>query len=148
MATASVSIDRTSLTLSPLVLNGSGGGTYTLTPRGLGAVVTAWRYGWMPSHPDVHGDELLSATLENARLSLEVLVEAATSVALETAVTALNEALFQFSYEVTQTVDGVAKTWTCFPSVAVPVAGVVLHNEVAEHFGVFSMSIPVYPIAS
>lgn len=145
---ATVSIDRTSLGLAPLTISGDGSGTYSLTQGGLGSPVQSARLLYMPDHPDVHGSELLGAVRETTALPLTILVQAATSAALSAAVDALNDALWQFTYATTVTVDGVARTWTCHPCLAAPASGLVEHGMADQFFDVLSVTIPVYPIAS
>jgi hypothetical protein len=145
MSMATVSIDRSSLTLAALVI-ADDGATYQLTKDGLGEPGISWRTTSMPDSQDVHGSEPLSHVKEQTSIPLEVMVKAASSSALKTAVTALKKALSQFSYPVTVTVDGVADTWSASP--ASWSRGTVQPGQVAQFFTVLTITIPVYPIAS
>lgn len=145
---ASVSIDRTSLSLAALTISGDGSGTYSLVKGGLGRPVRTPRYGWMPDHPDIHGSEWLSVALENSALPLVVLIQAASYSALDAAIVALDDALWQVTYTATVTIGGVARTWSCYPTSSVPADGVVDSVEASGFFAVHAVTIPVYPIAS
>lgn len=145
MSTATVSIDRSALSLSPLVI-ADDGATYRLTERGLGRPGVTWRMGAMPDSADVHGTEYISAAKEQSSLPLEVAVTASTTSALSAAVVALEAAVSQFSYDVTVTVDGVGRTWSCGPASYASANGAFDAGMVAAHFDVLSITIPVYPI--
>lgn len=148
MSTVTVSIDRSSLpgALSPLVI-ADDGATYQIGQDGLGRPARSWRTTNMPDSADVHGSEPIAAVLEQTSIPLEVIVKAASSAALNTAVEALFDALSQFTYKVTVTVDGVAKTWSASPAPIAPKAPTG-PSQVAQFFEVFTVTVPVYPIAS
>lgn len=97
---------------------------------------------------NVHGSEYVGAVKEQTSLPLKVLVQAASSAALDTAVAALEAALSQFTYTATVAVDGVTKVWSCAPASYGSESGLVEHAMVSGHFDTFVVSIPVYPIAS
>lgn len=145
MSVASISIDRTSLTLSALVV-ADDGTTYRPTPDGIGRPGISWRLTAMPDSADSHGTEYVAAVKEQSSMPLQVKVYADSSAALDAACDALEEALSQFAYTMTVTVDGVAKTWTCAP------ASWQVSNfdsgEVAAHIATYAITVPVYPIAS
>ena len=146
MSTVTVSVDRTSLSLSALAITDDGS-TYQIGLDGLGRPGRVWRFTDMPPSSDAHGTEHVAAVLEETTLPLEVIVKAASSSALNTAVDALFAALSQFAYDVTVTVDGVAKTWSAAPAAVAPKAAIG-PGQVAQFFEVFTVTIPVYPIAS
>lgn len=148
MSTASVSIDRTALSMSALTISGDGTGTYSLTAKGLGRPAITARSTWFPDSPDVHGSRLRSAVKEQSSLPLEVVVQAASASALDAAVTALSDALWQFSFTTTVTVDGVSKVWTCSPASWAVASGVVEVSHAAAFLEVLTITIPVYPIPS
>ena len=151
MSIATVSIDRSSLpgTLSPLLVTDDDA-TYRLTLDGLGEPGYTWRERLMPDSADVHGSELVAAVLERTSLPLEVIVMASSSAALKTAMTALRDAVWQFSYPVTVTVDGQSETWAgCGPAAWALSNSKVDHSHVAQFFRVVTIVIPLYnPIAS
>lgn len=143
MSDLSVSIARTSLSLSPLVL-ADDGTTYRITEDGIGRPGRTWRLGQMPDSADTHGTEYISAALEQTNLPLKVLVQAASSAALEAALDDLEDALGQFAYETTVTIDGAARTWTCGPASS---QASIDSGQVAAHLSEVTITIPVYPIA-
>lgn len=148
---ASVSIDRTSLSLSPLVIVGPGDAstTYLLTKNGLGRPGVTQRLTYMPDSPYIHGSELLAAAQEQSSLPLEIVVQAATASALDAAVQALADAVFQFSYTVTVTpASGVSKTWACDPAALAPSSGGEIDAAWLQFVDVLKVTIPVYPIPS
>lgn len=143
--TASVSIDRTSLALSALVISDAGA-TYLLTDKGLGRPATTRRNTYAPESPDMHGSLLLNSVKEQSALPLEVIVQADTAADLDAAIQALFDALDQFTYNTTVTVDGVAKVWASSPAAYGASDGYVDHSRVAQFFDVLAITIPVYPI--
>lgn len=145
-STATVSIDRTSLTLSALAITDDGA-TYQLKQDGLTRPAITWRLTSVPDSINIHGTEYIGVAKEQTSIPLEVIVKSTTSSALNTAVVALETALSQFTYTVTVTVDGVAKVWTAGPaswSFPMPTGP----SDVAQFFTLMTVSIPVYPIAS
>lgn len=107
--TASVSIDRTSLSLSPLVISNTPGGTVWLEDFQLPAFAARKRYA--PDSAHVPGSRLLTATLEAAELPLTINVRGASPAATATLQAEVEAALSQFSYDLTLTVDGVATVY-------------------------------------
>lgn len=147
-ALGSVSIDRTSLSLSALVIDTDGFDTYYVDAAGLGRVGRTWRETTATSSPFVHGVLVTGSVLDDAVLPLVVRVQAASSSALDTAVTALEDALAQFSYPVTVVVDGVTKVWTARPATIQSTDALIDFARVTNHFEDLSISIPVYPVSA
>ena len=148
MTAATVSIDRTSLSLGALSIGTDRTGTYCLTINGLGDPEMVWRFGTMPNSDAIHGREVTSAALEQSSLALEVAVQGTTSSDLRTKRVALTTALSQFTYTVTVTVDGVAQTWACDPANWSVSGGTVPHAHQDQFVQVMTLTIPVHPIAS
>lgn len=98
----------------------------------------------MPDSDAVHGTEFTAAAKEQSSLPLEVRVQGSSAGDLASACDALEAALSQFTYETTVTVDAVGRVWTCAP--ASWSTGLVLSDESAAFFTVYSVTIPVYPI--
>lgn len=145
MVTASVSIDRTSLSLSPLVIDTAAASTYRLGDGGLSRPVMTPRETKAPESRYYAGSELLAVTREQTALHLGVIIQAASSAALNTAVQALDDALWQFAYDVTVTVDGVVKVWHCTPATLGTASGLVEASHVEQFFDVFSIDLPCKP---
>lgn len=143
--TLTISIDRTSLSLSALVFSGSLDGTV------LGIVnyqppAFQMRVNYAPDSADVHGSEALSASYQQALLSFDWMRDASTT---ETQVQAAREevraALAQFSFTVTTQVSGApAEVWSASPGSLTPPARTYM--DLTHLTPVFGVSIPVYPI--
>lgn len=147
-AIGTVTIDRSGLSLSDLVIDTEGFGTYYVDKGGLGRVGRTPRETVATSSPFVHGQSRTSVVLEESTLSLAVRVQAASSSALDAAVVALEDALFQFVYDVTVVVDGVTKVWTAYPATIDSTDGLVAFERVQAFHEDLAVSIPVYPVAS
>lgn len=141
-----VSIDRTDLALPALEISGED------DARELGLMAyqepsRIWRVTYAPDHPDVHGSEALSASLQQGVLSFEVFPKATDEATARTLIAELETALGRFSYTVTTTVGNAApRVWTAEPG-AVVANGRSLEDLITSA-PVFDVSIPVYPIAS
>lgn len=146
--TDGVSIDRTSLSLSPLTIGLDGSGTYSLTQVGLGRPAITPRATYFPDSRDVDGSKLQAVVREQSSLPLEVLVQGVSAAALDTAINDLDAAVWQFTYDTTVTIGGVAKVWHCTPAAWAPTSGLVEHAHVEQFFEVLTLTIPVYPIPS
>lgn len=146
--TTTVSIDRSSLSLAALVIDDTTAAPYMLMGDGLGRPAITWRLLPMPDSNDVHGTEYVAAVKEQSGLPLRVMVKADTAAALDSAVTALEDALSQFTYSVTVTVAGVSKVWSCSPASYGLDVGQVEFWKVQQNYEVLTITIPVYPIAS
>lgn len=147
-ALGSVSIDRTSLSLSPLVIDTDGFGTYYVDSAGLGRVGRTVRETVATSSPFVHGILVTGSVYDDAALPLVVRVQASTTSALDTAVTALETALAQFSYSVTVVMDGVTKVWTARPATIQSTDALIDFARVTNHIEDLTISIPVYPVSA
>lgn len=147
-ALGSVSIDRTGLSLSALVIDTEGFGTYYVDKAGFGRVGRLPRETLATASPFVHGQFRTSVVWEEATLPLTVRVQADSSSALNTAVVALETALSQFTYSVTVTVDGVAKVWTAYPATWNSTDGLLAVERVRAFHEDLSITIPVYPVSS
>lgn len=145
---ATVTIDRSGLSLTDLTIETSGSGTYVIDQGGLGRVGMTSRETLATASPFVHGQLRTQVVLEESSLPLVVRVQSTTSAGLNTAVTALETALRQFTYTVTVTVDGVAKAWDAHPATIGSVDGLTAYERQIDYFEVLSISIPVYPVAS
>lgn len=142
MSTATVIISGA----TPITINGSGSGPYILTDRGLGRPAVVARTAYADNSPHVHGSLLTQAAKEQANLPLEVLVQASSAAQLRQCIDDLDDALWQFSYTVTVTVDEQTTVWTAGPASWGVVDGVTLHGRAAQFVEVLAITIPVYPI--
>ena len=112
---------------------------------GLGRPGRGWRRAYADESPLYHGSLLTSAVLEQTTLPLSVYCKAATTAALEAYQDELEDALAQFVYTATVTVDAVPKAWRCDP--ADITWGDVDSGEVRAKIVRAGITIPVYPIA-
>src|SRR5690349_9080579 len=100
-ALASVTIDRSSLSLSDLVIDSEGFSTYYIETSGLGRPAQTPRETLATASPFVNGQSRTTVVYEETTLVLQVRVQASSSAALDTAIVALEAALKQFTYSVT-----------------------------------------------
>lgn len=145
--TLTITIDRTSLSLSPLVLSG------TVDGNALGVVsyqppALQWRRGYMPDSADNHGSEVVSAAYQQAILGFDwVRDNDSTETQVQASRVEVAAALAQFSYTVTTQVSGApAEVWSADPGDQVPSART--YSDLVYRNPVYAVSIPVYPIAS
>ena len=147
--TASVSIDRTSLGLSALLIVSADTdptATYVLTKKGLGRPAITPRETKAPDSPDMNGSVLLNVVKEQSALPLEVLVQSDTAANLDAAVQELADAVWQFRYPTTVNISGVSKVWSCTPSAVAPSSGGEDDAQWLQFVDVLQLTIPVYPI--
>jgi hypothetical protein len=147
-AIGTVVIDRTALSLSPLTIDTDGFSTYAVDARGLGRVGKTPRETFATDSPYINGRTRTSVVLEESALPLGIRVQASSSSALNTAVTALEDALWQFVYTVTVTLDGVVKVWTAYPATIQSVDGLLAFERATSFHEDLSISIPVYPVSA
>jgi hypothetical protein len=147
-ALASVTIDRSNLSLSDIVIDSEGFNTYYIDKAGLGRVGRAPRETFADDSPWINGRFRTAVVLEESELVLTVRVQSTTSSGLDTALDALEDALAQFVYTVTVAVDGVSKTYTAYPATIQSTDGLVAVERVRAFCEDLSISIPVYPVAS
>jgi len=142
--TVSVSIDRTSLSLSPLVIDDNPASVYRIAQGGLSRPTITVRETNAPDSRYFEGTELLAVTREQTRIPVKLIVQGASWAAVEAAVDTLDAAVWQVMYDVTVTVDGVAKTWHCTPAIPAP-SGLIEPENVSQFFDVFDLDIPCKP---
>lgn len=140
-----VSIDRTLLTLSPLVIKSDR--TTSLTLVGYREPARQKRMNYSPGSDYLHGETLLSWAYQQALLVMRVAAQgAATEQDARDAVAELETALEQFHFDVAVTVnDASAVTWRCDPGSVVP-ADDRQYVDLRDHDPVWNVSIPCYPV--
>lgn len=143
--TVSVTLDRTSLSLAPLVITGSApaGDGFFLTMGGLAEPAFDVRATYAPDSAYVAGSQLLAAVLTASTLPLGIGVKATTHAGLDTLKTELSNATWQFDYEVTLDVEGVTTTWDAGP--CWPVWGQLTSGLVTAVLALANVVIPVNP---
>ena len=147
-ALVSWSIDRTSLSLSDLVIDSTPTSTYTFADGGVGRVGITRRDTFATDSPFVDGRMRTASVKEESSLAGIVIVQGASWSAVDTSVTALQTALDQFVYTVTDVRSGVSKVWTAYPASVGAVDGVVTVDNVSQFYTVVSIGIPVDPVSA
>lgn len=150
MSTFTISIDRTSLADTPLILSGTAGTTEALGVSGYQEPGMLPRVRNAPESDFVHGDLALGWTWQQTFLNFTVFATAAaTEQAQRDSIAELVLALTQFpAYEVTVTVDDAdAETWQCNPGSVTPLNGRSVY-DVRLHNPEWAVTIPCYPVRS
>lgn len=145
-AVGSVTIDRSSLSAADLVVDTEGFGVYTVDAGGLGRVGITWRNTFASASPFVHGQLRTTAVKEESTLPLLIRVGAGTTGDLRDAVHTLEAALSQFVYQITLTVDGVARAFTAYPATIGAVDGITKFEAVTAFYEDLTIVVPVYPV--
>lgn len=145
--TLTVSIDRTGLSLSPLVFNGARTGSYGIVHYVPPAMVA--RVGYMPDSPNVDGSEAISAAWGQGILGVDwIPLGAANETAVQSAYAAVIAAIGQFSYTVTTQVNGApAQVWTADRgSMQLGGSDGRTYVDLVTRTPIYALSIPVYPV--
>lgn len=147
--TLTISIDRTSLTLDPLVLTGHIDEDRVLSVSDYQEPAMQPRIQYAPSSDDVSGEMPLGWVWQDSILGFNVFSDASSTEAdMRSKVAELVAAIARLSYETTVTVnDAPPEVWTCRPGSVAPVGGRSL-VDMRLHNPVWSVAIPVYPIRS
>ncbi len=144
--TTTLTIDRTSLDLEPLVIYGSRAAATSglwLPAEGLGEPSFQPRYAYAPDSRHIDGRVLLGVSRDQSTLPLVVRAAASSAAALDALQVELEAALAQFVYDLTRVRDGVT---TVFQAVySVPQPADVEPWMRANHEARFSVVIPVNP---
>jgi hypothetical protein len=142
-----ISIDRSSLSLTPLVIKSDRTTGLTLVSYREPAMQPRIKYA--PTSDWQHGDLALGFTYQQVVLSFQVAARTAASEAVaRSAIAELVAALGRLSYLVTVTLAGApAETWTCDPGAVVAVDD-RQYADLAHHDPAWQISIPAYPVRS
>ena len=141
----SLSIDRAALSLSALVIGNDPTSGLWLPEEGQGRPGKVWRRQTVRS-PFVHGEVLTGAVLEQASIQRDIYAMGATTAALRTTQDELEEALFQWAYDVTLTEDGETLTYACDP--ADVSWGEADSGMIRGHIAKATVTIPCYPVGA
>jgi hypothetical protein len=147
VSTLTISIARTSLSLSPLVLSAADDAT-ALGIADYTEPAIQQRVKYAPDSDYVHGSTALASSLQQTMLNFDVSTDLAASESAARALIAeLRTALGQFSYNVTVTVDGsTAEVWACDPGSVGTVSRTF--ENLKSHNAVYPVSIPCHPVRS
>lgn len=150
MSEVSISIDRTALSLGPLELFGS-----LATNPAFGIVryfapTDQARVKTMPPSDDIHGNEAIAGSWDQAVLGFDwTPVGAADWAAVKAAKAEMRAAIGQFEFLVTTIEDGApAEVWSANMGSMLPFGSDGLTRiDLKSDMPVFAVTIPVYPIA-
>lgn len=143
MATLAVTIDRSGLSLANLVIGGARPTANGFMINKIGRPDFVPRYSHAPDLADIDGKQLLAASRDQGTVSFSVVLFGSSAATLAALEAELETALWQFAYQVTVTVDGVARAWNADPST--PSWGEWLHGEADRFISRASVVIPVNP---
>lgn len=143
--TLSVTIDRTGLSLSPLVITDypTPDLPWWLPENGVAEPAWTYRNTEAPESAYMPGTQLLGAVLDASALPLTVYAQAVPGATLPTLKAILELAVSQFRYAITVSVDGDSKTYAAFPSF--PQWGQIDSGMVAAKIASCSLTIPINP---
>lgn len=149
-AIATVTIDRSNMpgSLADLVIDSEGFSTYYVDKAGLGRPGVAPREAFASDSPFINGRLRTAVVKEETTLPIKVRVQAASSSALDTAVNALEDALWQFVFPITVAVDGVSKTYNAYPATIQSTDGLTAFERVQAFHEDLSITIPIDPVSS
>lgn len=141
MATLTISLDRTSLSLSPLVLSGiEDANVWGIAPGFTPPMeIPRVRYAGSAWGRDV----ATGFNWQQGIIVCDVFPRVADTAALNAEVAALKAALAQIAYQATIARNGVATVWDCSPSGLAP-AAIDLYELEANEDG-YALNIPCYP---
>lgn len=140
-----ITIDRTSLSLSPLVLSGSEDGN-DLGVTSYQAPALQARIGYAPDSANIDGSEAISAAWQQSLMSFNYVADrAADETESRASYAEVVAALAQFEYLVTTVENGApAQIWTANRgSIAPPQRS---YGDMVSGQPVYAITIPVYPI--
>lgn len=145
MPTLSLTISRTSLSLGDLVIGTDPATGFWLPEEGVSEPEGDYRRSYMPDSRYSHGRELLGASLAPSSLPVTIYTRGASMAALAANKTALRNALGQFDYDVTYSIDGVATTYRAEP--VMPNWGELRSGMVRAFLARTAVVIPLHPVA-
>lgn len=144
MSDLTISIDRTALSLSPLVFVGSGDGQLGVTDYREPAMQPRLRVA--PASDFIHGEVALAWSWQQTILEWSFATFGTTEAESRSLLAEVRTAVTQgLSFPVTVTVNGVAETWSCSPGPVNPESPRTFEN-LRDSDPTWSVSLPCYPI--
>lgn len=143
-----LTIDRTSLSLSPLVMSASRSDATDLGIVSFREPAMQARLTLAPESRLIAGDQMTGSTLQQTLLSFQLMpLEAASESEVRTVIEELQAAVCrQASFTVTDAISGAPeRTWSCNSGSVIPDSDRSL-VDLTHHVPVWSVSIPAYPI--
>ena len=145
MTSVTITIDRSSLSLADLVLAGQG----TTETWGIATYRTPGkvaRISYAPDADNIHGSIPVAASWQQGMLSFTAFPTVADTAARVAALAELEQALGQFAYTVTVTESGTSEAWAANMG-SIELAGDRTRSDMEQNNPLYSVTIPVYPIA-
>lgn len=141
-----LAIDRTSLSQAPLFIASDRSTDLVLTSYTEPALVSDITYA--PSSLYRHGETPLAWKYAQTGLAFVVgAPDPESEAAARAAVAELAEALTQFAYAITETIDDAIRTWQCLPGSITPM-GPRTYRNLRDHRPQWQITVPAYPIPS
>lgn len=141
----SYSVDRSSLSLGALVIPAYPVDGLWAPEEEQGRPAKVWRRA-TASAPFIHGSVQTAAALDTASFPLAVYVQKTSAAALEAAKDEVEEAFFQFTFDLTRTENGVSRVWAAY--CADVSWGDFDSGMVRAFMAKATITVPVYPVAS
>jgi len=142
---ATFTIDRSSLGLADLVIDGAAG-DYTVQRDSFGLPPRSVRRTYAAASPWADGLLVVATALDQTTWVLPVLVQGVDADHCRAKASTLMAAVDQFSYDFTADLDGVVEVWAAEPA-DVTQGGPLTRDASAgsTYFWELTLSIPVYP---
>lgn len=138
----SVTISRSLLSLSDLTIDGNPNeGSLFLAEEGNEEPTFAMRRNYAPESPFIPGRVLLAAVRDSGSMPLRVYAQGNSAVEVRTAMDELEDALEQFTYTLTLTVDGVSRSWAADPEI--PQWGELDSGLVTAYMRIATVAVPL-----
>lgn len=138
----SVTLSRALLSLPDLVIDGNPHeGPFFLAEEGNEEPSFAVRRTYAPESAFIEGRVLLAAVRDSGSMPLRIYAQGETTAAVRAAMDELEDALEQFYYSLTLTVDGVSRTWMADPEL--PQWGELDSGLVTAYKRVATVAVPL-----
>lgn len=141
-----ITIGCSSIGADDIVISTDGFSTYYVDKAGLGRVARIPRETFATASPFMDGQARTQVVWDESSYPLVMRVQADSTAALDSAIGALENALSQFIYPVTDLLDGVTKVWTAFPATWNSTDGLRAFERVMAYHEDLAITIPVDPI--
>ena len=143
----SVTFDRTSLALAPLVIDGNPNtGAFHVSEEDCGWPSFSMRRTYAPESDEVGGSQLLKTAIDLGTFPLRIVAHGANMTALRAAMVELEAATSQFKYDLTLVVDGVT-IGTYQAHAELPQWGALDSGNIRAALNEATIVIPLNPLA-
>lgn len=144
MATASLAIDRTSMSLSALVFSGSSGSTFGLMDLSEPTMLARTEYASAARF--IEGAVAVASTWDLTAIGAVVEIDAASDAAFKTAYLEVVAALKRLSYNVTITKNGTASVYQSQGRGTLSPAKNLDKLDLDRKAQLYNLTIPVHPV--